>query len=375
MAPFWDRSFGNPHSNDHAVGWNAHQAVDAAATSVAALIGADADEIIFTSGATEANNFALFGLSKRAPAARSRILVSAVEHKCVLAASRIIAEQEGLTVETIPVNQEGMLDLNAFETALRENVLMVSIMAVNNEVGAIQALPRISEILSNRNIPLHCDAAQAPCAMDVKDLTNYADMISLSAHKMYGPQGIGALYIRRELQQHIEPLIHGGGQQRGLRSGTLPLALCVGMGAAAELFSSSETSSERARIASQRDRFIRLLKEGGARVSLNGPPSDNRHPGNANICFEGHEAEDILVALQPHLAASTGAACASGIPELSHVLCAMGLSVSQCAGSIRFSFGRFTSDDDICNAAKLILETLPKSISPRPLSPHMYDGF
>ena len=360
MAPFWSQSFGNPHSSDHAVGWQAQRAVDAASASVAALIGADPDEIVFTSGATESNNLAVFGLAGRAPPERKRILVSAVEHKCVLAASHAIAEREGFTVETIPVDHEGILDLTTLEAVLGDDVLFVSVMAVNNEVGAIQDLPRISEMLCSHNIPLHCDAAQAPCALDIGDLANHADMISLSAHKIYGPQGIGALYIRRELQDRIEPLIYGGGQQSGLRSGTVPLPLCVGMGAAADLVSSADSVLERERVALQRDHFICLLNEGGVRIVLNGPDNSKRHPGNANIRFNGYDSQDILTALQPRLAASSGAACASGIPEVSHVLRAMGLSMEESAASIRFSFGRFTSHEEIRIAASLVVEALLK---------------
>ena len=231
-------------------------------------------------------------------------------------------------------------------------------MAVNNEVGTIQNVSRISEILSAHSILLHCDAAQAPCAMDIGDLARYADIISFSGHKMYGPQGIGALYIRRELQDSVEPLIHGGGQQNGLRSGTLPLPLCVGMGAAAEFVSGDDAAQERARIARQRDRFIDLLKNGGAQVVLNGPAVSSRHPGNANLRFDGYDAQSILGALQPKLAASTGAACTSGMPEPSHVLHAMGLAADENDASIRFSFGRFTTDDEIDIAAGLVLQAL-----------------
>ena len=362
MAPFWSQSFGNPHSSDHAVGWQAQRAVDAAAASVAAIIGAEADEIVFTSGATEANNLALFGLAGRAPPGANRILVSAVEHKCVLAASRAIAAREGFAVQTIPVDQEGMLDLTALEVALGPDVLMASVMAVNNEVGAIQDLPRISQLLSAHNIPLHCDAAQAPCAMEIRDLANYADMISLSAHKMYGPQGIGALYIRRDLQDRIEPLIYGGGQQNGLRSGTLPLPLCVGMGVAAELAATSDAAAERLRVARQRDRFLHLVQKGGAQSLLNGPLANKRHPGNANLLFHGRDAHSLLGALQPKLSASTGAACTSGTPEPSHVLCAMGLSFEDSEASIRFSFGRFTTDDEIDLAATLVLQAIHSTL-------------
>ena len=183
MAPFWSESFGNPHSKDHAVGWQAHRAVENAAASVAALIGADPDEIIFTSGATEANNLALFGLARRAPLRRRRILVTAIEHKCVLAAARVLKAQHDFLVDLIPVDQDGIADLRALEKSLDDDVLMVSIMAVNNEVGSIQNVSRISEVLEPCNIPLHCDAAQAPCAMDVSTLADHAAMVSLSAHK------------------------------------------------------------------------------------------------------------------------------------------------------------------------------------------------
>lgn len=358
MAPFWSESFGNPHSSDHAVGWQAHRAVQDAAASVAALIGADMDEIVFTSGATEANNLALFGLTGATPPASYRILVSAIEHKCVLAASREIAAGMGFTVETIPVDQEGMLDLSALEAALGEDVLLASVMAVNNEVGTIQDLPSISALLSSKNIPFHCDAAQAPCAMDMADLASHADMISLSAHKMYGPQGIGALYIRRDLQDRVKPLIYGGGQQNGLRSGTLPLPLCVGMGGAAELIASSEAEEERARVACQRDKFVFLVGDDDPHLIVNGPRNDKRHPGNANLRFNNRVAVDILSSLQPQLAASTGAACTTGMPEPSHVLRALGLSPAECDASIRFSFGRFTTDTEIDLAATLLLNVL-----------------
>ena len=354
MDPFWNSSFGNPHSIDHVVGWQADRALQEAASSVAALVGADADEVIFTSGATEANNLALLGLARRAPQDRRRILVSAIEHKCVLGAARVLAAREGFTVETIAVEREGFIDFDVLENSLDENVLLLSVMAVNNEVGTIQDIPRIAQLVAPYGILFHCDAAQAPCAMNVSDLAIHPDLISLSGHKMYGPQGIGALYIRRDLKESIEPLIYGGGQQEGLRSGTVPLPLCVGMAAAAQIFAGDETKEERERIARQRDRFVKLLQSEEFPADLNGPTDDRRHPGNANICFEGFHAQDILSVLQPRLAASTGAACASGLPEPSHVLRALGLTTMQSEASIRFSFGRFTSDDDVENAARLV---------------------
>ena len=194
--------------------------------------------------------------------------------------------------------------------------------------------------------------------MEVGDLAIHTDLISLSAHKMYGPQGIGALYVRRDLKESIEPLIYGGGQQEGLRSGTVPMPLCVGMATAAGIIADEKSIEERSRVAQQRDSFVHLLQAGNSPITVNGTTGPRRHPGNANICFDGFHAQDILGVLQPRLAASTGAACASGIPEPSHVLRALGLSSTQSDSSIRFSFGRFTSYEDIEIAARIVAGAL-----------------
>ena len=358
MAPHWSEAFGNPHSNDHVIGWRAADAVRESASSVAGLIGADPDEVVFTSGATEANNLALLGLGRRAPSDRRRIFVSAIEHKCVLAAARSLAEREGLSIEAIPVDGEGLVDLEALESMVDDTVLAVSVMAVNNEIGTIQDIEGISKVLVPHGVLFHCDAAQGPCAMDMTSLAFHADLISLSGHKMYGPKGIGALYIRRELQARIEPIIYGGGQQDGLRSGTVPTPLCVGMAAAVDILRSPEGPQERKRVAAQRDAFVRLLQESIPSVASNGPTGERRHPGNANLRFDSLVAQDILGSLQPHLAASTGAACTSSIPEPSHVLSALGLSAVEAESSIRFSFGRFTTDAEIEEAAHLIKESI-----------------
>lgn len=364
MAPYWNGQFGNPHSSDHAVGWNAAKVVSKAAEDVARLIGADADEVIFTSGATEANNLALFGLAGRAPLGRNRIFVSPIEHKCVLAAVRALAEQKGLVIETIPVFETGDIDLLTLEATLDDSVLVVSIMAVNNEIGTIQSIQDIAAVTKRRNILFHCDAAQAPCAMgNMYNISDFADLASLSGHKIYGPQGIGALYVRRGIQDELEPIIHGGGQQNGLRSGTVPVALCAGMAAASEIMDSDDAAAERERVADLRDKFLRLLEDSDFPVVINGPTRKQRHPGNANIQFPGFDAHDLLGALQPEIAASTGAACTSGTPEPSHVLDAIGLSESESASSVRFSFGRFTTEEDVERAAAAVIEKL-ENLSP-----------
>ena len=361
MSPHWRASFRNPHSSDHIVGWQAAKAVDESKAAIAGLIGADRDEIIFTSGATEANNLALFGLARRTPAGKRRILVGATEHKCVLAAARALEARKGFTVEEIPVDREGFVDLDALADMLDESTLIVSIMAVNNEIGTIQDIPRIAEVIADSGAIFHCDAAQAACAMDTNELAVHVDLISLSGHKIYGPQGIGALYIRRDLHASVEPVIYGGGQQNDLRSGTVPVPLCVGMAAAAEILNTNEGEEERKRVADQRDAFVERLQGSGFPAALNGPDCDQRHPGNANLQFDGFVAHEILASLQPHLAASTGSACTSGIPEPSHVLRALGLTPTQSDASIRFSFGRFTTDTEIEQAAKLVIGCLGAS--------------
>ena len=359
MTPYFAELFGNPHSVDHSIGWRATHAVDEAANRVARLIGADADEIIFTSGATEANNLALLGLGRRETRGkRWRILVSAVEHKCVLAASRILHEQLGYRIESLPVDTAGFVDIDALKDTLADDVLAVSIMSVNNEVGAIQDIPGLSEIIRTSGALLHCDAAQAPCAIDLQHFSQLVDLLSLSGHKMYGPQGIGALFIRRDLQDRIEPLVYGGGQQHNLRSGTVPLPLCVGMGAAAALFESDEADQERRQMSRRTEEFVRKLMSLPWPVSLNGPESARRHPGNANMRFAGFDAHDVLGTLQPRLSASTGSACTSGIPEPSHVLRAIGLSSDEAESSIRFSIGRGTTDADLEEAVELIGQSL-----------------
>ena len=361
MRPWLTEAFGNPHSSDHALGWKSSQAVDEAAEQVARLIGADADEILFTSGATESNNMALLGLARRAAGSkRRRVLLSAIEHKSVLAVGRVLEEQLGFAVEHIPVDRGGFIDMKVLLDALDEEVLAVSIMAVNNEIGTVQNVERIAEMVKAYGAVFHCDAAQASLAMPMSAFAGLADMVSLSAHKMYGPKGIGALYLSHAVQPRIEPLIYGGGQQHGLRSGTTPVPLCVGMGAAAEMLGTGKIADKRSELALRRDAFVERLRRLPWPITMNGPSGPARHPGNTNIRFTGFSAHDILGALQPHLAASTGSACTSGTPEPSHVLRAIGLSGDEAESSIRFSLGFDTSDEDVEAVVGLIEAALEK---------------
>ena len=361
MLPYFGHLFGNPHSNDHIVGWRAAQAIEESLRHVADLIRADADEIVLTSGATEANNLALLGVGRRASGGRrKRILVSAIEHKCVLESSRKLQEQLGYSVEVLPVDRAGFVDLNFLDDALADNVLLVSIILVNNEIGTIQDLSAISSLVHKYGALLHSDAAQAPSAMCISDAIKHLDLLSLSGHKMYGPQGIGALYIRRDVQSVIEPILYGGEQQSNLRSGTLPLPLCVGLGAAATRLLKAGLT-ERNLVQNRTAMFIEELSKISYPTKLNGPSSfTSRHPGNANFQFIGFDANEILSALQPQVAASTGSACTTGIPEESHVLEAIGLSSDQSKSSIRFSLGKDTNDEEVKRVVHLVDSVLER---------------
>ena len=353
MLPFFNESFGNVNSVDHSLGWAAARATEEAAAQVAELIRCDADEIIFTSGATESNNLALLGLMGSPPAStRRRVLLGSTDHKSALATGRFLKERD-FTAGHVRVDSDGFFDLEQLREELQDRVLVVSISLVNSEIGTIQNLREISAIARHHGAFLHCDAAQAPCAINMDGVAERADLVSLSAHKIYGPKGIGALYIGRDIQSLIAPILHGGGQQRNLRSGTLPTPLCVGFGAAAALLIGPEADEERNRIGRLRDLFLRELRRLSWPIALNGSAT-SRHAGNASVRFDGFPAEDLLASLQPRLAASTASACTSGIAEPSHVLRAIGLTDDQAASSLRFCIGRYTTEADIRDAVALI---------------------
>lgn len=362
LSKNFESCFANPHADDHAFGWEASKICEDASRRLAQTIGGEADEIVFTSGATEANNLAIFGLASRRQSGRHRILVSAIEHKSVLESARVAARRYDCAVEIIPVDTGGHLDLDALDRALDEDVLMVSVMAANNEIGTLQPSPDIGRLCQRVGALFHCDAVQALTAgtLNVQDIG--ADMVSLSAHKIYGPKGIGALYVRRDIQTLIEPLLVGGGQQHGLRAGTLPAPLCAGFADAAELISGPVAEMELQRVTGLRNLFAaRMLAN--PHVHLNGPPPHRRHPSNCNLRFDGAEAKQLLAQVQPRLAASTGSACTSGSLEPSHVLTAIGLSEDQATSSIRFSFGRFSTTNDVDQASELMLSIFEQSRS------------
>ncbi len=352
MRPYFQDSVGNPHASEHVFGWRSMQAIEKAANQIAELIGSDPDEIIFTSGATESNNLALSGIAKYASRGeRKRILISAIEHKCIFEITHYLQETFGYTVTQIPVNSIGQIDMQALEEELGDDVMLLSVMPVNNEIGTIQDIPAISRLAKSHGILIHCDAAQSPCAIDLSKFTDHVDLISLSGHKIYGPMGIGALYVSRELHKNLSPVIYGGGQQEGLRSGTLPTVLCVGLGSAAELLLGPAANIEREVLALRRDLFEKYLKSLPYEIWVNGPGyPENRHPGNINVGFKDINAADLLNRVQPYLAASSGSACTSGTPEPSHVLRSIGLKEKDAYSSVRFSLGRYTKEEDIKEA-------------------------
>lgn len=351
--------FGNPHSSEHAAGWKASALLEAARTTVATALQCDPSEMIFTSGATESNNSAVLGVCAGVTDNRSTILLAPTEHKCTLEAA-IAAKSLGFNVKFLRVHRDGSLDLDGLHAALDAKVALVSVMAVHNEIGTVQDLPEICRLSHEVGALVHSDAVQLLSVEGAVDLAREVDLLSLSGHKIYGPKGIGALVVRHEAQRGFSPLLRGGGQQFGLRSGTVPVPMCTAFGRAVELMLEDDAQQERERISFlQRSLYEGLLSSGFA-IQLNGPPLTRRHPGNLNLSFEGFSAHDIIASVQPKLAISSGSACSSGNLEPSHVLTGLGLSRERASGSIRFGLGRFTTQSDVLFAADLVVASLQK---------------
>ncbi|MDA0305762.1 MAG: aminotransferase class V-fold PLP-dependent enzyme [Proteobacteria bacterium] len=356
MAPFFGEKFGNPHSSGHFYGWEAGEAVEVARENVARLIGATAREIVFTSGATESNNLAIKGIARFHKDQRNHIVTLATEHKCVLESS-IGLEREGFKVSVLPVMENGLLDLDRLRDVVTENTSLVSVMAVNNEIGVIQPLAEIAAICRDKGAFFHSDAAQAAgrIPFDVEELS--VDLASLSGHKVYGPMGIGVLYVRRRPRVRLEPLFSGGGQEQGLRSGTLAPPLCVGLGEAA-VIAAQESTDEAERLSTLRDRFLEKILINIPDAKINGDVI-SRIPGNLNFTFPGVMAQDLMAGLKD-LAISTGSACNSASVEPSYVLKALGLSDEDSFASVRIGFGRFTTEREIDFATDKIADEVDR---------------
>lgn len=354
MMPFFNELYGNPHSNDHIKGWEAHKKIEESRMSVARFLGVDDDEIIFTSGATEANNMVIKGLEDYLlKIGKNKIVVSAIEHKCVLESANYM-KSRGFEVIILPVNHGGVVTGEALEALMADDVGLVSVMLVNNEIGTIQPINDLAAIARKYGALFHTDAAQAPVFYDFRKNALDVDFISLSGHKAFGPKGVGALYVRRNLKDKLKPIIHGGGQEDGLRSGTLSTALCVGMSVAFEDCYQHHARYETV-LRKHSEEFLNTLTKHIPQIKVSGT-TENRHPGNLNLQFPNIKASELLQSLQPLVAASTGSACNSGIESPSYVLDALGLDQEDAASSIRFSFGVNQTSNEIIDAANIICD-------------------
>jgi cysteine desulfurase len=369
MIPFLREEFGNPASRSHAFGWRAEEAVENARRQVAGLVNADPKEIVWTSGATESINLALKGAAHFYKDRGRHVISVKTEHKATLDTCREL-EREGFEVTYLDVQENGLIDFQVFEQAVRKDTILVSVMFVNNEIGVIQDIPRLGEFCRERGIIFHVDSAQATGKVVIDLAALKVDLMSFSAHKTYGPKGMGALFVRRKPRVRLEPLIHGGGHERGMRSGTLPTHQIVGMGAAFEL-AHSEMALENDRIRMLRDRLWAGLSTIDA-VYLNGD-LEQRVPHNLNVSFNYVEGESLLMAIKD-IAVSSGSACTSASLEPSYVLRALGRSDELAHSSIRFSIGRYTTEADVDFAIQLLKEKVAKLREMSPLWELVQEG-
>lgn len=363
MIPFLTEDFGNPASHSHAYGWTAEKAVEEARGHVAALIGADPREIVWTSGATEADNLAIKGAAHFYREKGKHLITVKTEHKAVLDSMRHL-ETEGYEVTYLDVQEDGLIDLEALRAAMRPDTILVSVMAVNNEIGVIQDLEAIGAVCRERGILFHCDATQAPGHMPLDVDAIKCDLMSLSGHKVYGPKGIGALYVRRRPRVRIECQIHGGGHERGMRSGTLATHQIVGMGEAYRL-AKLELDEELPRLRRLRDRLWDGIRSNIPEIYLNGN-WEHRSPHNLNVSFAFIEGESLMMALKD-IACSSGSACTSASLEPSYVLRALGRDDELAHSSIRFTLGRFTTEEEIDYVVKSLVEKVAKLREMSPL--------
>ncbi|MBF0184695.1 MAG: IscS subfamily cysteine desulfurase [Magnetococcales bacterium] len=370
MLPWFVEKFGNPASRSHAYGWEAEQAVEKAREQVAALIHADPREIVFTSGATESNNLAIQGVARFYQDKGRHIITPVTEHKAVLDTCRHL-EAEGFSVTYLPVQTDGLIDLTALEAAMTPETILVSVMAGNNEIGVVQPLQAIGQLCRQKKVMFHCDAAQGAgkIAIDVESMQ--IDLLSLSGHKLYGPKGIGALYVRRRPRVRLKPIQHGGGHERGMRSGTLPTPLLVAFGKACAI-AADEMVAENQRLLALRQRLLDGICSRLTHVNVNGSLV-HRLAGNLNLSFGFVEGESMMMAIKD-VAVSSGSACTSASLEPSYVLRALGVSEEQAHTSIRFGLGRFTTEEEVDFTANLVVEAVNRLREMSPLWEMVQEG-
>lgn len=353
MKPYFEKQFGNPSSRTHRFGWEADAAVEKARKQVASLIGAKESEIVFTSGGTESNNLAIQGVAfSDWGQKRKHLVTSQVEHKSVLATFKTL-EKSGFAITVLPVNSDAMVDPQALQAALRPDTCLVSLMAVNNEVGTLNAIQELASICRSQGVLFHTDAVQAVGKLPVQVESYQCDFLSLSAHKFYGPKGVGALYVRGKGSQALRPLFCGGGQECGMRSGTLNVPGIVGLGTACQ-FIAQDLEKEHARISDLRKQMMQELQTHLKGVTFNGHPTQ-RIPHNVSVTLEGVSAE-LIITMARDLAISTSSACMSAGAEKSHVLSAMGYGNSKIQSTLRISFGRFTTVEEVAFASRKLID-------------------
>ncbi|HGO7844156.1 TPA: IscS subfamily cysteine desulfurase [Neisseria meningitidis] len=369
MIPYLTETFGNPASNSHAFGWEAEEAVEKARADIAALINADPKEIVFTSGATESDNLAIKGAANFYKTKGKHLITVKTEHKAVLDTMREL-ERQGFEVTYLGVQENGLIDLEELKAAIRDDTILVSVMWVNNEIGVVQDIPAIGEICRERKIVFHVDAAQACGKVPVDVEAAKVDLLSMSGHKVYGPKGIGALYVRRKPRVRLEAQMHGGGHERGFRSGTLPTHQIVGMGEAFRI-AKEELEQDMAHYRKLRDIFLKGI-EGIEEVYINGD-LEHRAPNNLNVSFNFVEGESLIMAVK-ELAVSSGSACTSASLEPSYVLRALGRNDELAHSSLRITFGRMTTEEEVQFAAELIKSKIGKLRELSPLWEMFKDG-
>jgi cysteine desulfurase len=357
MLPYFSEVYGNPASVSHRFGWEAQEAVDRAREQVAGVLGAEGREIVFTSGATESNNLAIKGAAQALARKGRHLVTAASEHRAVLDTMKRLG-REGWDVTIVPCDETGQVSAEAVAEAITPQTVLVSVMAANNEVGTLNPVREIGSLCHEKGVLFHTDATQAVGKVPLDVLADEIDLLSLSGHKFYGPKGIGALYVRRSRPQvRLQPQLDGGGHERGLRSGTLPVPLVVGLGAAAEL-AARERPEESARLLDLRERLHACIAQKVLDIRLNGHPT-RRLPGNLNLSFSYVDGEALMMAMRD-VAVSSGAACTSANPEPSHVLRAMGLDEEMARASLRFGLGRFTTAEEIDFAIAAVADAVER---------------